>query len=158
MALGTLGAALEREHQQIGGGIDSFVTALERGEGNAMPLVQAIAALRRHIYLEEQFLFPSLRAAGLMAPVFVMVREHGEIWKTLDELEGDVNATAVNGPAAVVTCRKLAGQLEAHNTKEEQILYPQADRVMTPPASGELDAFIGSGKMPDGWVCAGARA
>ena len=158
MALGTLGAALEREHQEIDGGVASFVSGLEQGKQDTAPLTNAINALRRHIYLEEEFLFPSLRSAGLMAPVFVMVREHGEIWRTLDKLEADVNGATVDAPAAVATCSELAGQLDAHNMKEEQILYPQADRVMTPPASDELDVFIRSGKMPDGWICGGARS
>ena len=43
--------------------------------------------LRRHIYLEEEFLFPPLRAAGMMAPLFVMVRQHGELWDAMRALD-----------------------------------------------------------------------
>ena len=48
------------------------------------PVVRAMESLRRHIFLEEQLLFPPLREAGMIAPVLVMLREHGEIWQSLD--------------------------------------------------------------------------
>jgi regulator of cell morphogenesis and NO signaling len=87
-------------------------------------LKEAMGALRRHIFLEEAFLFPPLREAGLVAPVFVMLREHGEIWDSLD-----ATAAQVGGDAAERTvderCRTLLGQLERHNSKEEPILYPR---------------------------------
>jgi hypothetical protein len=58
----------------------------------------------------------------------------------------------------LATCGELASALDAHNAKEEQILYPRADGVLTAKGSAELDAFIERGRMPDGWVCEGARA
>jgi iron-sulfur cluster repair protein YtfE (RIC family) len=148
--MGTLADALEQEHREIDAGIDEFAG----GSGDTASLVRAAAALRRHIYLEEEFLFPPLRTAGgLMAPVFVMVREHGEMWHTLDGLDGKLAAGTLTGD----DCTELVAQLQAHNPKEEQILYPQADAVLTAEASGELAEFMRSGTMPDGWVCEGAR-
>ena len=157
MPVGTLSAALEQEHHDIDQGLESFVAGLAAGERRTDALNAAISSLRRHIYLEEEFLFPSLRAGGFVAPVFVMIREHGEIWRSLDALEADVAANTATAATADV-CRTLASQLESHNGKEEQILYPQADRVLTAPASGELGAFMQTGQMPEGWVCAGARS
>lgn len=43
--------------------------------------------------------------------------------------------------------------LDAHNSKEEPIIYPQADAVLAPEAGALLGAFIESGRMPDGWRC-----
>jgi len=87
-----------------------------------------------------------------MAPVFVMLREHTQIWVTLDALERDPGgATAPN------LCRQLASQLLHHNLKEERVLYPQADGVLSPAAAGRLRAFLGSGELPEGWVCVKAR-
>ena len=83
----TLAAALEHEHREIDEGIEAFTSGQADAETQTAPLTRAMDALRRHIYLEEEFLFPPLRSAGLMAPVFVMLREHGEMWKTLDLLE-----------------------------------------------------------------------
>lgn len=92
MAEGTLGAVLEREHREIDQAIESYISGSTAGENPAEPLVVAIRALRRHIYLEEAFLFPPLRDAGLIAPVFVMLREHGQMWKTMDALESTVRS------------------------------------------------------------------
>lgn len=50
----TLHAALEREHHEIDAGIEAFLAPPAGGENRTASLVRAIAALRRHIYLEEK--------------------------------------------------------------------------------------------------------
>lgn len=150
----TLTAALEREHHEIDAGLEAFADGEEAGAPRPDELARAASALRRHIYLEEEFLFPPLRAAGVMAPVLVMLREHGEIWRTLDELEGEVER---QGGAVTERCRELLGQLERHNAKEEPIIYPEGDARLDGAAKEELHAFIEGGTMPEGWVCAMAR-
>jgi regulator of cell morphogenesis and NO signaling len=151
----TLAAALEREHREIDAGIEAFEADPEEGGGRVESLTGAIGALRRHIYLEEAFLFPALRAE-LAVPTIVMLREHGELWRTLDELETLLPEGA--GDLSVrVLCRELLARLAAHNGKEEPIFYPRADLGMSPAAAAELRAFIDSGRMPEGWVCQGAR-
>jgi hypothetical protein len=69
--------ALEREHREVDEGIEAFADGPPAGQRDRKPLIRAIHALRRHIYLEEVFLSPPLRAAGLVAPVLVMLREYG---------------------------------------------------------------------------------
>lgn len=150
MASETLAAALEREHREIDEGIEAFTAS---GGQETGPLKRALDALRRHIYLEEEFLFPPLRDGGLMAPVFVMLREHGEIWRAMDRLEGELG-----GEAGQAAAHELLAILERHNSKEEPILYPQADAVLTPEAAERLHGFIASGRTPEGWVCQGAGA
>jgi regulator of cell morphogenesis and NO signaling len=152
MGTESLAAALEREHKEIDAG-DRGVTAAPH---DPQPLVRAIRALRRHIYLEEEFLFPLLGEAetALRAPVFVMLREHTQIWAMLDALEGRPGTTAGIDP---VLCRRLASQLLHHNLKEEKILYPRADDALPPTAASRLRAFLGSAELPEGWVCARAR-
>jgi iron-sulfur cluster repair protein YtfE (RIC family) len=155
MAEQTLASALEREHREIDAGIDEFVAGLESGTAAPGPMARAMAGLRRHIYLEEEFLFPPMRTGGLMAAIFVMVREHGQMWRLMDAL--DRQLADGSDPAAVLdTCQQLIGELKAHNPKEEQIIYPQADGALNGAASEELKAFLASGTMPDGWVCKGA--
>ena len=153
----TVAALLEREHRQIDEGLEAF--AAPAGDTNEQlgQLTQAIEALRRHIYLEEVLLFPSLRQAGMVAPVFVMLREHGEMWRILDELEALAGSGADRAPMLAL-CGQLAPLLEAHNLKEEQILYPRTDDVVTGGAAIELTRFLASGRMPGGWVCANAAA
>ncbi|MFA1550582.1 hemerythrin domain-containing protein [Actinomadura chokoriensis] len=148
MEIESLAMALEREHREIDAGIEAFTA----GGRDREPLARAVRALRRHIYLEEEFLFPALHAAGLMAPVLVMLREHGEMWATLDALDGEPEADA-----AIVLCRRLTVQLLHHNLKEEKILYPELDRVVPEPQGERLRAFLESGEMPAEWVCVRAR-
>ena len=144
----SLAMALEREHHEIDAGIEEFTA----GSGEREPLVRAVRALRRHIYLEEEFLFPALHAAGLTSPVLVMLREHAQMWATLDALGAEQDAGA-----AFTLCRRLAVQLLHHNLKEEKVLYPELDRVVPEPRAGRLRAFLDSGEMPAGWVCVRAR-
>ena len=144
----SLAAALEREHHEIDAGVAAFTAA----PSDRQPLMRAIRALRRHIYLEEEFLFPLLREAepGLAAPIFIMLREHAQIWATLEMLERELDDGAVVGSAL---CRQLSVRLLHHNLKEEKILYPRADEALQPAAAGRLRAFLGSAGLPDGWVC-----
>lgn len=78
---------LEREHHEMDAGIEAFLEGLAQNEIRDQERPRSVGALRRHIYLEEEFLFPPLRASGLIPLVLVMLHEHGEIWGTLDAVE-----------------------------------------------------------------------
>ena len=150
----SLSDVLEREHHEIDAGIEAFVAGLSLGETRAQELARASEALRRHIYLEENFLFPPLRAAGMLPPVLVMLREHGEIWRTLDAIQ--ILDPDADREGARERCGELVAQLASHNAKEEPVIYPQGDAVLTGEAKRALRGFIDSGQMPEGWVCAQA--
>jgi len=152
MPANSLAAVLEREHHDIDNGIEAFAALLAAGEVDAEPLRRAAGALRRHIYIEEALVFPPLRDAGLVAPVFVMLREHGQLWRTLDALDAELRL-ASDAPTLQKLCKELVVELQHHNPKEEQILYPQADQVLTALVNAQLRRFLDSGQMPDGWVC-----
>ena len=156
MPQATLSELLEKEHHEIDAGIEQFTAAATSGGSPTEPLLQALAALRRHIYLEEEFVFPPLRAAGMVPPVFVMLREHGEIWTTMDAIVAEL-AGGLGPEATVATCQRLLEQLQAHNAKEEPIIYPQADAVLDGDSQERLRAFVASGEMPEGWVAERAR-
>ncbi|WP_349897575.1 hemerythrin domain-containing protein [Parafrigoribacterium soli] len=151
----TLGAALEREHREIDGGIEAFIGSLPDGRGTTEPLLRSISGLRRHIYLEEEFLFPPLREAGMMVPLFVMLRQHGELWQSMDALT-TLLTTDSDAEALRASCASLLDLLDQHNSKEEPIIYPQADKVLTADASAELSEFLEAGTMPEDWTCAKA--
>jgi len=155
MANESLADALEREHHEIDDGIAEFTAGLQAGETRAEALSKALDALRRHIYLEEAFLFPPMRRGGLMAPIFVMVREHGEMWRLMDALTELVDAGAEIEHLKEL-CDLLTSSLEAHNFKEERVIYPQADDSLSPEAIADLHQFLATGAMPEGWVCQGA--
>ncbi len=148
----SLAAALEREHHEIDDEIEQFTAKLAAGSVEAAPIRHAATALRRHIYLEEVFLFPPLRDAGMVAPIFVMLREHGQLWRTLDAIEAEL-AFDPDQATLQKLSKELVVQLEHHNPKEEQILYPQADLTLDTDAAAQLAEFLKSGALPDGWVC-----
>lgn len=148
---GTLRAALEREHHEIDTAIEAFGERPAHGAAAIRSLTGGMQALRRHIYLEEQLLFPAMRD-GLAIPMGVMLREHGEIWRTLDELEEQLRHDSASASTLEMS-RELLSRLERHNAKEEPIFYTQADSSLTPSASIQLQAFLETGQMPDGWVC-----
>lgn len=152
----SLAIALEREHRAIDEGIERF-TADTSSSAAQESLAAAIAALRRHIYLEEEFVFPTLSAGGLVAPIFVMLREHAQLWQTLDVLEDDA-AAGPEAPGVAQTCHQLLVQLQHHNVKEERIVYPEADRALPVEAAARLAKFLESGSLPAGWVCTRARS
>jgi iron-sulfur cluster repair protein YtfE (RIC family) len=150
----SLAATLEREHREIDKGIEQFESEPSSYEA-AKSLAAAIAQLRRHIYVEEEFIFPALSTGGMVAPVFVMLREHEQIWQRLDALERQVDVAA-QSPVALEICHLLLVQLQHHNMKEERILYPETDHALAVDVAVRL-ADLEQTPMPDGWVCIKAR-
>lgn len=149
---GVLSIILGREHHEIDRGIEAFIEKLDTGCVQPEPLSAALEALRRHIYLEETFLFPAIRAGGLIMAISVMTREHGELWRTMDALTRLLD-DAADSECLRNTCHRLLGQLELHNSKEEPVIYPHADSDLPEQVSAELARFIETGRTPDGWVC-----
>lgn len=152
----SLSAALVGEHREIDGEIEAFIARLDDGSMESGPLMTALQALRRHIYLEEVFLFPPIRGSGLVMPIFVMLRQHGELWQTMDTLTELLAAGAGVAPLREAGSRLLS-QLEAHNAKEEPVIYPSADSGLPPQTSTDMARFIEDGHMPDGWMCQHAQ-
>jgi hypothetical protein len=150
--MATLAEALEKEHHDIDAGIAAFSTGLAGGQPPVDTMLAALTAHRRHIYLEETMLFPPLRAGGLFAAILVMLREHGQMWQIMDELQPLVEAGGTDARVPDL-CEKFVDLIAAHNLKEEATIYSKADEVLTAPASDELRAFMETGTMPDGWVC-----
>jgi hypothetical protein len=89
----------------------------------AGPLAQ-IAAAKDHV--------PLLYRAepGLVAPVYVMLREHAQIWDLLDSLERAPHRDITG----CVPIRELTPRPLDHSRKEEKILYPRADDGGRPAA------------------------
>lgn len=152
MPSGVLSATLERAHHEIDSGIEAFIEKLDGDCVQPEPLSAALDALRRHIYLEEAILFPPIRELGMTMPIFVMMREHGEMWRTMGVLT-DLLVEGADREQLRDTCLRLLDRLEQHNAKEEPIIYPHADTDLPAHVSAELARFIEIGRTPDGWVC-----
>lgn len=148
MATESVSEVLEREHREIDRGIEGF---MRNPEGGPAPLLQAARALRRHIYIEEEVVFPPLVETNLMAPIMVMLHEHGNLWRTLAQLEADLSD--VSGQPVRESCEALLQQLNTHNRKEEPIIYPHVDEALNPTEAARLQEFLATGEMPEGWAC-----
>lgn len=148
----TLSAALEREHQEVDAGIDAFLAKLDAGSVDSAALSATLDFLRRHIYIEERILFPPIRHGGLVMSLFVMMREHGEIWRAMEALDAELAGEA-DPDKLRETCGQLVTLLQAHNMKEEPVIYPAADTGLTAEQSAALADFIETGLTPDSWVC-----
>lgn len=114
------------------------------------PLRSATEALRRHIYLEEEFAFPPLNTGGRAIALMVMYKEHGEIWRAMDRLD-EILDSKKGDPVA--ECQHMLEILEKHNEKEEPVIYPHLDSELSPEMQNKLQIFIESGSMPAGWTC-----
>ena len=152
-----LSAALMRQHREVNTAIELFIEKLDAGSLQPELLMALLEALRRHIYLEEVFVFPPVRKAGIVMPIFVMMREHGQLWNTMDALT-ELLADGRDGLRLKDTRDQLLEQLHEHNFKEEPVIYLHAEYDWTAPTSAELSQFIVTGCIPDGWVCQQAGA
>lgn len=178
---GPLAIALLNEHHEIDAGIEAFAARAEQPDGEsagalpsesadasieawAAPLLGAMEALRRHIYLEEVLVFPKLRTGPLMMAIMVMIREHGELWRAMDGLDHMLESEGA-APAGdptyrnelIAACREMLSLLDDHNMKEEPVIYPHIDDDLDGPTQRQLGAFLEEGSMPEGWVCEAAR-
>lgn len=144
-----VGQVLEHDHRLIDADFQRFKEGLERDEWLSEPFQRAADALRHHIYVEEEGLFPVLRVGGLVAPVFVMLAEHAEIWRSLDAIEAEVGRDAGRALAAMA---RMVSVLDSHNSKEEQILYPASAQVLNPDDTEAVRLAFEQGERPEGWV------
>lgn len=149
---GTVGNRLEHDHHRIDDGFARFARSLGEASVDRTAFDEAAAGLRHHIYVEETLHFPVLRAAGLMGPILVMLREHGEIWDLLDATAAALDDSAAAGEVQSLWPR-LAAVLEQHNAKEEQILYPAGDQHISVGDAELIVTTLATGETPSGWAC-----
>lgn len=149
----TIAEELEVEHRSIDTRLADFVASLEEGEVRATSYRDSAGELRQHIYLEEQWLFPPLREIGLIPPVLVMLREHGELWGTLETIDRLLDAASPDLDALREAGGRLGEQLDAHNQKEEAIIYRAAVEQLDPQTQESVAMALADETMPARWRC-----
>ena len=80
-----------------------------------------------------------------------MLREHGELWGTLDEIDRLLDAATPETGALREACGRLGEQLDAHNQKEEAIIYRAAAEQLDPQTQESVAKALADEAMPDGW-------
>lgn len=148
---------LEQEHHHIDDVLRQHSDGSVIETDARAALRTAVVDLRRHIFAEEELLFPPLRDAGMFGPIMVMLREHGQMWPLLDAIEDILNGDGNDSELSEI-CSTLFELLQAHNAKEEQILYPQLDQVVDQRGASAAREFLETGHLPEGWVTQNIRA
>ncbi len=139
----TVSAALGSEHSWINDRFETFRQELARGQVDAESLSESLQALHRHIYMEEEILFPLLETRGLADVTSLLVQEHGDICRFGNAVVALIRRNA--GCRRIQNAFKaLHSLLEEHNFKEERVLYPAADQILR-----QLKEI----NLPEGWRC-----
>ncbi len=95
--------------------------------------------LRRHIAAEEEVLFPAFEEKTGMSdagPTSVMRSEHKDIKEFLDDITALTEKS--DGAETAVKASKLTFLLSDHNMKEEEILYPESDSMLSEAERPEI--------------------
>ena len=114
---------------------DEFAVAEENAlDGNWSKAEATFNAFRngmaQHFQIEEDILFPALASAGgPSGPVQVMLMEHTQIRGLLDEMAAAV--TEKNEQEYSGLSETLLIVMQQHNHKEENILYPIMDQILS---------------------------
>ena len=107
------------------------------------------AAVRLHLALEEEVLFPAFEDASGMhggGPTHVMRAEHQQMRGVLEQMaraaaSGDVDGVVDHGDTLLML-------MQQHNVKEEGMLYPMAARLLGGPAWGPLGEALAARYAP----------
>lgn len=131
----TITAFMDAEHARIRGMWEETVAALYAEQFNTLHVRAGdfIAALKRHIHAEEQILFPAIEAkAGTNEPTNAMRLEHRQIEDVLKGIQKLLTVQELwTGIQAVEGEPYEPGALlRSHESKEHDVLYPFADKVL----------------------------
>lgn len=98
-----------------------------------------IADTERHFRREEEVLFPAFEAqtGQTMGPTQVMRAEHRQMRQLFQELEQSL--AEGDQDRFLGLADTLLVLMQQHNAKEEQILYPMADRVLAGESAGIVE-------------------
>ena len=139
MSEGKISVTFEQDHDRLDA---LFTTFQEQKRQDVAKAKEAFAAfkfgLQRHIVWEEDVLFPKWEENSGMAeggPTQVMRSEHRMIGDCLEAIHRKVQA---QDPESDRDEQLLLDILKSHNMKEERILYPSIDQVISDQERAEL--------------------
>ena len=114
---------------------ESFVAVEQAVTGKDWELAEAralkfIDEMEHHFAVEEGQLFPALEQAsgGAAGPIQVMLMEHEQMRNLFKELKDSIAEHSVQDCLGIT--ETLLITMQQHNMKEENILYPMADRTI----------------------------
>ncbi|TAN06336.1 MAG: hemerythrin domain-containing protein [Rhodanobacteraceae bacterium] len=140
---------LTAQHRSMELGIRGLVD----GSGSRRELTDAVYLLRRHIYVEEAFLFPVIELDQRRLMALAQMRyEHGDMWP---HLESALDLLTAKAPLddLLPASAALLNLLRIHDRKEEEAIYSVADRYPADAASPALAALLATNGIPANWKC-----
>ncbi len=140
---------LTEQHRSMELGIAGLVD----GSGSRQELTDAVYLLRRHIYVEEAFLFPTIETDGRRTMALAQMRyEHGDMWPHIESAIGLLAANADLDdllPASEAMLRLL----RIHDRKEEAAIYSVADRYREGDERPPFADLFRPRDIPGDWKC-----
>lgn len=129
----------ERDHDRLDGLFKAYLENkpkdLEKAKGCFKDF---LTGLKRHIVWEEEILFPAFEAKTGMrdsGPTAVMRMEHRQIHGFLDGIHEAVRRGEPCDPRIEQSLMDTLGQ---HNVKEENVLYPMLDNLLSEEERAEV--------------------
>ncbi len=133
MSKATVTGFYGHDHDELDNYLKEFQALKHKDFSKAKPFFRAFkTGLLRHILWEEEILFPVFEAKMGMkegGPTAVMRHEHAQIKEILEALHQKVRRQEPDSDEGE---QALIAILEAHNQKEEMILYPAIDGLTSP--------------------------
>ncbi len=129
----TFSRYLGDDHQRCDELFASTEAAAEKGDwaGADEAHQRFIESMQRHFAMEEEVLFPAFEAASgsNMGPTAVMRHEHEQMRRLFSEMDQALEARQAEEYLGAT--ETLLILMQQHNAKEEQILYPTSDRLLS---------------------------
>ncbi len=121
------GAILRRDHARLEKLYTDFLAAYGSDDWREVRAYWDVfePAIRAHMDIEEQDVFPELRAVD-RAEADALLADHAELRRLLGALAVAIDLHAVPARDA----QELIAQLRAHGAREEALLYPWMDRTL----------------------------
>jgi regulator of cell morphogenesis and NO signaling len=140
--------AFAADHDRLDGLFESYRQARRTNSDRAREFFKEFKfGLQRHIVWEEQVLFPLFEEkTGMLhaGPTEVMRQEHRLIGMYLEAVHNKVRNRDPNSDNEVYA---LQSALALHNQKEENILYPTLDRLLSDEE--KRGAFAAMERVPE---------
>lgn len=97
-------------------------------------------AMSHHLSMEETVLFPAFetRIGNTMGPTQIMRMEHEQMRGLMQSMADALEASDMEGYLGLSETLNML--MQQHNMKEETMLYPMSDKVL----SGDQDSLIGA--------------
>lgn len=131
---------MEQDHDRLDGLYNKFKELKTSDLNKAKQILSEFkSGLEKHILWEEEILFPLFEKKTAMyggGPTDVMRLEHKTIKSILDEISSKLTGGSINTDDFENT---LVAFLSDHNHKEENILYPMIDNLVS---NEELEAIF----------------